>query len=96
VRQQPQQRGTLMQPLQCVLQHHVANPQVSTRMATEHGNNHAAISLRSTTTDSKTPFKYAHMNNRMQQNREEEQIRVRNGPSRNRLTHEVLQPLYPK
>ena len=36
------------------------------------------------------------MNNRMQQNREEEQIRVRNGPSRNRLTHEVLQPLYPK
>ena len=32
---QPQQRGTLPQPLQCVLQRHVSNPHVSTRMATK-------------------------------------------------------------
>ena len=35
--------ATFMQPLQCVLQHHVANPNVSTHTATEHDNNHAAI-----------------------------------------------------
>ena len=44
---------TFMQPLQCVLQHHVANPHVSTHMATEHGNNHAAITMRPATTDSR-------------------------------------------
>ena len=36
----------------CVLQHHVANPHVSTHLATEHDNNHAAITLRSATKDS--------------------------------------------
>ena len=41
-----------MQPLQCVLQHHVANTHLSTRMATEHDNIHAAISLRSATRES--------------------------------------------
>ena len=42
------------------LQHHVANPHVSTtRMATPDDNNHVAIPLRSATTDSKTPCKYA-------------------------------------
>ena len=44
--------ATVMQPLQRVLQHHVANPHLSTHMATEHGNNHAAITLRSATRDS--------------------------------------------
>ena len=41
-----------MQPLECVLQHHASNPHVSTYMATEHGNNHAASTLRSATRDS--------------------------------------------
>ena len=41
------------------LQHHVANPHVSTHMATADDNNHVAIPLRSATTDSKTPCKYA-------------------------------------
>ena len=45
--------ATFMQPLQCVLQHHVANPNVSTHTATEHDNNHAAIPMRSATTDSR-------------------------------------------
>ena len=40
------------QPLQCVLQLHVANPHLSLHMATEHGNNDAAITLRSATRDS--------------------------------------------
>ena len=38
---------TLMQLIQCVLQHHVANPHLFTHMATEHDNNHAATTLRS-------------------------------------------------
>ena len=33
----------------------MANPHVSTHMTTEHDNNHAAIPMRSATTDSKTP-----------------------------------------
>ena len=45
--------ATFMQPLQCMLQHHVANPHLSTYMATPDDNNHAAIPLRSATTDSK-------------------------------------------
>ena len=32
-----------VQPLHCVLQHHVANPHLSTRMATKRDNNHIAI-----------------------------------------------------
>ena len=48
-----------MQPIHCVLQHHVANPHVSTHMATPDNKNHVDIPLRSATTDSKTPFKYA-------------------------------------
>ena len=51
--------ATFMQPLQCVLQHHVANLHVSTHMATPDDNNHVAIPLRSATTDSKTPYNYA-------------------------------------
>jgi len=51
--------ATLMQPLQCVLQHHVANLHVYTHMATPDDSNHAAIPLRSATTDSKTPYNYA-------------------------------------
>ena len=48
-----------MQPLQCVSQHHVANLHVSTHMATRDDNNHAAIPLRSATTDSRHACKYA-------------------------------------
>ena len=51
--------ATFMQPLQCVSQHHVANLHVSTHMATPYDNNHAAIPMRSATTDSKTPKNYA-------------------------------------
>ena len=59
LRMQPRCQATLTQPLQCVLQHHVANPHVSTHMATPDDNNHVAIPLRSATTDSKTPYNYA-------------------------------------
>ena len=45
--------ATFMQPLQCVLQHHVANLHVSTHMATPDDNNHAAIPQRSASTDSR-------------------------------------------
>ena len=51
--------ATFMQPLQCVSQHHIANLHVSTHMATPDDNNHAAIPMRSATTDSKTPYNYA-------------------------------------
>ena len=51
--------ATSMQPLQCVSQHHVANLNLSTHMATPDDNNHAAIPMRSATTESKTPYNYA-------------------------------------
>ena len=44
---QDEAHATFMQPLQCVLQHQVANPYLSTHMATQNDNNHAAITLRS-------------------------------------------------
>ena len=39
LRMQPRRQATVMQPLQCVWQHHVANSHVATHMATEHDNN---------------------------------------------------------
>ena len=45
--------ATFMQPLQYVSQHHVANPHLSTHMATPDDNNHAAIPMRSATTGSR-------------------------------------------
>ena len=50
---QNQPHATFMQPLQCVSQHHVANPHLPTHMATEHDNNHAAILMRSASRDSR-------------------------------------------
>ena len=50
---QKKAHATFMQPLQCVLQHDVANPHASTHMATPEDNNHAAIPMRSATTDSR-------------------------------------------
>ena len=50
---QSKAHATFMQPLQCVSQHHVANLHLSTHMATPDDNNHAAIPMRSATTDSR-------------------------------------------
>jgi len=58
---QSKPHATVMQPLQCVLQHHVSNPHVSTHMATKRDNNHAAMTLRSASTDSKTAYNYGHI-----------------------------------
>ena len=52
--------ATCMQPLQCVLQHHVAHPHLSTHMATKRDTNPAAIPLRSATTASNTPYLRTH------------------------------------
>ena len=46
---QPRCPATLPQPLQCILQHDVANTNVSTHMAAPDDNNHAAIPMRSAT-----------------------------------------------
>jgi len=46
---QPRCPATLTQPLQCILQHDVANTNVSTHMAAPDDNNHAAIPMRSAT-----------------------------------------------
>ena len=45
-----------MQPLQCVLQHHVASPHASPHMASNHHNNYAAITPRSATQVPKRPM----------------------------------------
>ena len=90
---QLRRQATLTQPLQCVLQHHVANLHVSTHVATPDDNNHVAIPMRSATTDSRNAKNYAHRNNHSLQNTEshaeEEDIRDRNDHSRTRRTHEV-------
>ena len=49
---QNEANATSMQPLQCVLQHQVAHPHLSTHMATQNDNNHAAGTLRSATRES--------------------------------------------
>ena len=56
LRMQPRHQATFMQPSQCILQHDVANPHVSTHMATPDGNNHAAISIRSAPTGSRNAW----------------------------------------
>ena len=60
LRMQPQRQATLTQPLPCISQHHVANLHVSTHITTPDDKSHAAIPMRSASTDSKTPFNYAH------------------------------------
>ena len=44
---QNEAHATSTHPLQCVLQHYVANPNLFAHMATQHGNIHATIPLRS-------------------------------------------------
>ena len=80
---------TSMQPLQCVLQLQVPNPHLSTHMATQNDNDHAAITMRSATRESRNAYYYAHMNNHSLQNTEEEPIRARFDRSRTRRTHEL-------
>ena len=45
--------ATFMQPLHCILRYHVANPHLSAHIATPDDNNHAAIPMRSATSDSR-------------------------------------------
>ena len=61
-RTQPWRQATWTQPWQCVLQHQVANPHLSTHMATQNDSNHAAITLRSATRESSNAKNYAPMN----------------------------------
>jgi len=67
--------ATVMQPLQCVSQHHVANLHVSTHMATPDDNNHAAIPLRSATTDSRHTHRTMHTGTTTRCRTQEEHIR---------------------
>ena len=93
---------TFTQPLQCVSQHPVANPHLSTRMATPDDNNHAAIPMRSATTTSGNAknyaHNYAHRHNHSLQNTEEEPIA--SGTTAATTTphigtfHRQLRPLY--
>ena len=88
--------ATFMQPLQCILQHHVSNPHVSTHMATERDNNHAAITLRSAKQIPKNPI--AHINNHTWQNTKGEPITHRNAaapaPHTQGTFHRRLRPLH--
>ena len=86
-----QQYTTIMQPLQ----HHVVNLHVSTHVATPDDNNHAAISMRSATTDSRNEKNYAHRNNHSLQNTQEEPKRPQPHPPHTRGTfHRRPRPLY--
>ena len=96
----PQQmsHATFMQPLQCVVQHHVAKSHVWTHMAVEHGNNHAAIAQRSAITDSKTSDNYATARCRTPcRNQKHQKERAHPHPMHTQAAfHRRLQPLYPK
>ena len=81
LRMQPRRPATLTQPLQCVLQYHVANLHLSTHMATPDGNNQAAIPMRSATTDSRNEQNYAHRNNHSLPNTEEKPITLGTTPA---------------
>ena len=87
---QPRHQATLTQPLQCVSQHPVANLHLSTHVATPDDNNHAAMPLRSATTDSKTPYNYAHTQAHPKQLEATVTMRQKKGQtdrSRTRRTH---------
>ena len=60
LRRQPRHQATLTQPWPCVSQHAVANLHASTHITTSDDNSYAAIPMRSASTDSKTPYDYAH------------------------------------
>ena len=62
LRMQPRHQATFMQPLQCVLQHHVANLHVSPHMARQDDNNQKAFPMQSATRDSTNVKNYAHTN----------------------------------
>ena len=100
-------------PMQHFMQHHDAAIKITirfaasrskpaslyTRMATPDDNNHAAIPMRSATTNSRNAKIYAHRHNHSLQNTEEEAIasgndRSRNSPHTRGTFHRRLQPLY--
>ena len=92
LRMQPRHQATLTQPLPCVSQHHVANLHVSTQITTPDDKSHAAIPMRSASTDSKRPYNYAHTStpkaawsHRYNAAKKKRQT----DPSRNRRTDEV-------
>ena len=95
---QQMSHATFMQPLQCVVQHHLAKSHVWTHMAVEHGNNHAAIAQRSATTDSKTSDNYATARCRTPcRNQKHQKERAHPHPMHTQAAfHRRLQPLYPK
>ena len=80
----------------------MSNLHVSTHMATQDDNNHAAIPIRSASTDSRNEWNYAHMNNHTLQNTKGEPIRQWKDRSRNRRTCKVpfmaacMQPFHAK
>ena len=100
LRTQRRRQTTWTQPLHCVLQHHVANTNLSTRMATEHDNNHAAITLRSATRESRNAKNYADMNNHSLQNIGGTDSTLKppqpHPPHTRRTFHRRLQPLHTK
>ena len=63
--------ATFMQPLQCVSQHPVANPHLSTHVATSNDDNEAAIPMHSANRDSRTAwfFKDFHLSEIRSRNR---------------------------
>ena len=90
--------ATFMQPLQCVLQHHVANPHVFTHTATEHDNNHAAIPNAICNHRFKKRIELRTQEQPLVSEHRGGTYYARNDRSRNRRTHEVpfirRQPLY--
>ena len=93
--------ATFMQPLQCVSQHDVANLHLSTHITTPDDNSHAAIPMRSATTDSKTPYDCANKHTQsslkppLQCGKRKKANRPQPHPPHRRGTfHRRLQPLY--
>ena len=86
-----------MRPLQCVLQHHASNLHVSTHMATQDDNNHAAIPMRSATTDSKKQIELHEQPHVAEHQWGTDKTRKRSQPQPSHTQgtfHRHLQPLY--
>ena len=92
LRMQPRHQATLTQPLPCVSQHDVANLHASTHITTPDYNSHAAIPMRSASTDAKTPYDYAHTSTPKAASSHRYTAAKKKrptDPSRTRRTHEV-------
>ena len=86
---QHKRHATFMQPSQCILQHDVANPHVSTRMATPDDNNHNGSHYSNLQPEIQQANRTTHKWTATRCRKQRRTDWPRNDPNRNRRTQEV-------